>query len=182
MRNRASSISFTLLLLFSSPIVMSTALASPQSSSANDLIDQTCNNTPFFDLCSRILHSNPVPPSNPNDMALIMIKNIEENATDTLNYIQELIKRTSDHQLERQLSLCAEDYIPIVKYDLPQAVDALNRRNFPFASYSINYAGKEVDDCNKKFSGSQSPVADRNEIMRRLVGVTVAIIKLLHVM
>ena len=113
-------------------------------------------------------------------MALIMVNNIQANATDTLNYIEELIKQTSDQQLEQELAFCAESYIPVVKYILPQAADAISQDKFGFASYCISDAVKEVDACNKKFSGTnQSPLGDRNSIMQKLVDVAAAIVKLL---
>ncbi|MED6145640.1 hypothetical protein PIB30_027207 [Stylosanthes scabra] len=184
MRNKAST-TLTLVLL-SFTLVLSTTLVSSQSSSpsssngGDDLIDQICKKTPFYDLCSTILHSNPLTPkSDPKGMALIMVKNIEDNATDTLNYIQDLLKKTPDQQLEQQLAFCAESYIPVVKYILPQAYDALNQGKFGFASYCISDAEKELDACNKKFDGNQSPLGDRNGIMQKLVDVASAIVKLL---
>lgn len=146
-----------------------------------DLVDQICKKTPFYDLCSTILHSNPLTPkTDPKGMALIMVNNILANATDTLNYIEMLIKQTSDQQLEQQLAFCAESYIPVVKYILPQAADAINQGRFGFASYCIFDAEKELDACNKKFSGSaKSPLGDRTSIVQQLVDVAEAIVKLL---
>lgn len=146
-----------------------------------DLVDQICKKTPFYDLCSKILHSDPLTPkTDPKGMALIMVNNILANATDTLSYIEELIKQTSDQKLEQDLAFCAESYIPVVRYILPQAADAINQGRFGFASYCISDAEKEVDACNKKFSGlAQSPLGDRNNIMQKLVDVAAAIVKLL---
>ncbi|XP_061357042.1 cell wall / vacuolar inhibitor of fructosidase 1-like [Gastrolobium bilobum] len=146
-----------------------------------DLVDQICKKTPFYDLCSSILHSNPLSPNtDPKGMALIMVNDILTNATDTLSYIEQLIKQTSDPQLEQELAFCAESYIPVVKYILPQAADAISQGRFGFASYCISDAEKEVDACNKKFSdSSQSPISDRNSIMQKLVDVAAAIVKLL---
>lgn len=109
-----------------------------------------------------------------------MVNDILANATDTLSYIEELIKQTSDEQLEQQLAFCAESYIPVVKYILPQAADAINQGRFGFASYCIVDAQKEVNACDKKFSGStQSPIGDRDDILQKLSDVAAAILKLL---
>lgn len=146
----------------------------------DDLVDQICKKTPFYDLCSTILHANPLSPtSDPKGMALIMVNDLLANASDTLSYIEELIKQTSDKDLEQQLAFCAESYIPVVKYIIPQAAEAISQGRFGFASYSIVDAEKEIVACNKKFSGSSSVLGDRNSIMQKLVDVAAAIVKLL---
>lgn len=109
-----------------------------------------------------------------------MVNAILANATDTLNYIKKHIKITPDLELEDKLALCADSYSPVVMYILPQAADAINQGRFGFASYCIVDAQKEVNACDKKFSGStQAPLSDRNDIMQKLVDVAAAIIKLL---
>ncbi|KAK7303659.1 hypothetical protein RJT34_14571 [Clitoria ternatea] len=147
----------------------------------SDLVDQICKKTPFFDLCSSILHSNPLSPKTDlKGVALLMVNNILANASDTLSYIEGQIKQTSDRQLEQALAFCAESYIPVVKYILPQAADAISQSRFGFASYCISDAVKEVSTCDKKFSSfSQSPLGDRNDIVQKLVDVASSIIKLL---
>ncbi|XP_019426223.1 PREDICTED: uncharacterized protein LOC109334752 [Lupinus angustifolius] len=156
-------------------------LASMTNAENGDLVDQICKKTPFYDICNSTLHSNPLnPKSDLKSVALIMVNNILANATDTLSYIERLIKQNSGHGLEKALAFCAESYIPIVKYTLPQALDAINQGRFGFASYCISDAVKEVSTCESKFSGStQSPLADRNGFMQKLVDVASAIIKLL---
>ncbi|XP_027339321.1 pectinesterase inhibitor-like [Abrus precatorius] len=148
---------------------------------SGDLVDQICQKTPFYDLCSSILHSNPLSPKTDlKGVALLMVNNIVANATDTLSYIEGLIKQTSDRELEQALAFCAESYIPVVKYILPQAADAISQSRFGFASYCISDAVKEVSSCDKKFNGSNhSPLGDRNDIVQKLVDVASAIIKLL---
>nr|AFK46429.1 unknown [Medicago truncatula] len=165
-----SSFAIHIILLASIPFT---------SSQSNDLIDQICKKTPFYDLCSSILNSNPLAPKTDfKGVALVMVNNILTNASDTLNYIESLIKKTTDREMEKALAFCAESYIPVVKYTLPQAADAINQNRFGFASYCISDAVKEVNSCNKKFSGvGMSPLGDRNGIVQKLVDVASAIIK-----
>ncbi|KAL2341639.1 hypothetical protein Fmac_009579 [Flemingia macrophylla] len=146
-----------------------------------NLANQICKKTPFYDLCSSILHSNPLSlKPDLKGVALLMMNNILANASDTLSYIEGLIKNTSNRDLEQALAFCAESYIPLVKYILPQAVDAISQGRFGFASYCIFYALKEINSCDKKFSGaSQAPLRDRKNIVQKLVNVASAIIKLL---
>ncbi|KAK7264740.1 hypothetical protein RJT34_32350 [Clitoria ternatea] len=181
MRRNSLSVSFLLLQILLLSCIHFTPTQSSDENGDDDLVDQICKKTPFYDLCSSILKSNPLTPKNdPKGMALIMVNDILANATDTLNYIQELIKQTTDQNLEQQLAFCAELYIPVVKYILPQAADAINQGRFGFASYCIMDAQKEVTSCDKKFSGStQSPLGDRNGLIQKLVEVAAAIVKLL---
>lgn len=169
-----------LLLLLFTPTHQSSDLNDPND---GDLIDQICRKTPFYDLCISTLHSTPLAPTtDPKGIALAMVNNILANATDTLNYIEGLIKQTSDQNLEQALAFCAESYIPVVKYTLPQAADAISQGRFGFASYCINDAEKQVTNCDKKISGfsqNQSLLGDRNGILQKLVDVAAAIVKLL---
>ncbi|XP_028760120.1 cell wall / vacuolar inhibitor of fructosidase 1-like [Neltuma alba] len=182
----SSSSSFPLLLLalVASLLFTPTHQSSDLNTSSNgDFIDQICRKTPFYDLCIATLHSNPL--TRKPDLkgaALVMVNNLLANTSDTLNYIEGLIKQTSDQQLEQALAFCAESYIPIVKYTLPQAADAVSQGRFGFASYCISDAAKEINNCDKRFSGSaqnKSLLGDRNGVLQKLVGVASAIMKLL---
>ncbi|AES92007.2 uncharacterized protein [Medicago truncatula] len=145
----------------------------------DDLVDDICKKTPNSDLCSSILHSNPQ--ANTTDakgIAAIMVNDILENATNTLNYIQVLVNQTKDIELQRKFSICAETYIPLVKTVLPQAIDSINQNKYGLAAYSMVYVGKEIDSCNKKFSGSTtSPLGDRTDILHKLLDIAAAILK-----
>ncbi|XVF28180.1 hypothetical protein REPUB_Repub15cG0006700 [Reevesia pubescens] len=113
-------------------------------------------------------------------LASVMADILLANATETLSYIRAQINQTSDPQMERALAYCAELYIPVVKYNLPQAIDALSKGQFAFASDGISDAAKEADACEKNFSGSlKSPLSDRNKLLHSLSDVAVAIVKIL---
>ncbi|GAV71688.1 PMEI domain-containing protein [Cephalotus follicularis] len=147
----------------------------------DDLIDQTCKETPFYDLCVNTLE--PISRSTKTDvkgLAGIMANILLSNVTDTLNYIQVLIKQTTDQQLEKALANCAELYIPEVKYNLPQAIDALMKGDYAFANYVISDAAKEADACERSFSDStKSPLTCRNQLVSNLCDVAVGILNVL---
>lgn len=147
----------------------------------DNLINQICRRTPFRDLCIATLEPNTNSSSSDvKGLASIMANIVLGNASDTLNYIEGLIKQAPDPQQERALANCAELYIPVVRYELPQAIDALSKGHFGFANYCIADAGKQADACEKGFSGSaKSPLSDRNNLMKSLCGIAVAIINLL---
>ncbi|KAH9683910.1 PMEI domain-containing protein [Citrus sinensis] len=166
---------FLLLLLLLSVIV-------PVIIQCDDnLINQICRRTPFRDLCIATLEPNTNSSSSDvKGLASIMANIVLGNASDTLNYIEGLIKQAPDPQQERALANCAELYIPVVRYELPQAIDALSKGHFGFANYCIADAGKQADACEKGFSGSaKSPLSDRNNLVKSLCGIAIAIINLL---
>ncbi|KDP27948.1 hypothetical protein JCGZ_19028 [Jatropha curcas] len=173
---KSSSIASLPMILFYI-LLFSTSLPETQCS---DLINQICKKTPFYDLCVSSL--NPQSPvSDVKTVASTLANLILSNATDTLSYIQGLIKEGADPQLQKPLANCAELYIPVVRYNLPQAIDALTRGRFGFTSYLLSDAGKQADDCEKSFSGSnQSPLSFRNKLVSNLCDVAVAILKLLQ--
>ncbi|XP_039038502.1 cell wall / vacuolar inhibitor of fructosidase 1-like [Hibiscus syriacus] len=154
----------------------------PSTQSDDDLIDQICKKTPFYDLCTSTLKSNADPQNtDTKGLAGVMAGILLSNATDTLSYIRGQISETSDPQMERVLAYCAELYIPVVKYNLPQAIDALSKGRFEFASDGISDAAKQADACEKKLSGplKLSPLSERNRLLHSLSDVAVAIVKLL---
>ncbi|KAL3026966.1 hypothetical protein AAZX31_03G021800 [Glycine max] len=148
----AIQILFLLLASISIPFTLSQP-SFPWKDGNGDLVDQVCKKTPFYDLCSSILHSNPLSPKP--DLKGVAL-------------------------LVQSLAFCAESFIPIVKYILPQAADAISQGRFGFASYCISDVLKEVSSYDKKFSGAtQAPLGDRNDIVQKLVNMASAMVKLL---
>ncbi|KAI6685157.1 hypothetical protein NL676_031070 [Syzygium grande] len=147
-----------------------------------DLIEQTCRLTPFYELCLSSLRSDPQSgAADIRGLARIMAGSVLASASRTLDRIQELLSRAPDPESEQPLAYCAELYIPVVKYSLPQAIDALDKGQLGFAEYGLSDAGKEAEECEKNFSShGGSPVTEGNELVRDLVGVALAIIKILQ--
>ncbi|XP_061990507.1 cell wall / vacuolar inhibitor of fructosidase 1 [Rosa rugosa] len=149
-------------------------------SQSTDLISKTCKKTPHFDLCLSSLQSSPQSSnSDISGLAHIMADLVLSNATDTLDYIHGLLKQSPEEDLQKPLANCAELYIPVVKYTLPQSIDALSNGHYGFANYGISDAAKEAEACEKGFSG-ESPLTDRNTLVSSLAEVAVAIIKLVQ--
>ncbi|CAK7326309.1 unnamed protein product [Dovyalis caffra] len=139
-----------------------------------ELLDKTCKKTLDYNLCVSSLRSNSQSwDADVQGLAGIMANITLSNATDTLNYIQVKVNQTTDPKLERSLAYCAEVYIPVVQYILPQAIIALNSGRYGFAKYGISDAADEVDSCKGL---KESPLTDRNQLVQRLCGVTVAMV------
>ncbi|KAJ7980419.1 Pectinesterase inhibitor [Quillaja saponaria] len=178
MKNLACLFSLSEIVLLTVLLFESTQPSVLRRDENGDLIDQTCKQTPYSDLCVSSLKSNPQSSNTDlKGLALVMVNNVLANATETLNYIEGLIKQTTDQQLEQALAFCAELYIPVVKYSLPEAADAVSHGRFGFANYGISDAGNEAVTCEKKFSGSaKSPLTDRNKFVQKLSDVAAAIL------
>lgn len=178
---------FSPAYIFLFHISLSILLPSTQSSifpqeEPSNLIEKTCKKTPHYDLCISSLESNPQSSdADLNGLAKIMVSIVLSNTTSTLDYIQALLKEAPEPGLQRALANCAELYIPVVKYSLPQAIEALSEGHYGFANYGISDAAKEADACEKTFSGSiKSPLTDRNSIVHDLSDVATAIINALQ--
>ncbi|XP_062108835.1 cell wall / vacuolar inhibitor of fructosidase 1 [Humulus lupulus] len=147
----------------------------------NGLIENTCKKTPHYDLCVSTLESNPESSgSDLRGLAHVMVDTVLSKATDNLDFIRALLKQAPDEQLEKSLANCAEIYIPVVKYSLPQVIDALTGGHFGFANYGISDTAKQAQACEKNFSGfDKSPLAERNNLLHDLSEVAAAIINVL---
>nr|AGX27452.1 cell wall and vascular inhibitor of beta-fructosidase [Populus angustifolia]AGX27453.1 cell wall and vascular inhibitor of beta-fructosidase [Populus angustifolia]AGX27454.1 cell wall and vascular inhibitor of beta-fructosidase [Populus angustifolia]AGX27455.1 cell wall and vascular inhibitor of beta-fructosidase [Populus angustifolia]AGX27456.1 cell wall and vascular inhibitor of beta-fructosidase [Populus angustifolia] len=172
MRTSVSSLSILLLyiLLLSAPLPLT---------QCGDLVGQICKKTPFYDLC--VLSLQPNSGTDVKTLASKMANLVLSNVTDTLSFIQGLVKQETGTSLERPLADCAELYIPVVKYNLPQAIDSLIRGRYGFANYVFSDVSKQADACEKNFSGEdESPLTDRNKLISNLCDVAVAIINILQ--
>ncbi|KAB1225605.1 Cell wall / vacuolar inhibitor of fructosidase 1 [Morella rubra] len=183
MRNSISATSVFLLLhvILFSVFLQSTQCSNFSTDESGNLLEEICKQTPLYDLCLSSLQSNPQ--SSKTDvkgLARIMADTLLANAADALNYIEGLIKQSPEPEVERSLAYCAELYIPVVKYTLPQAIDALTNGQYKFANFGISDAAKEADACEKKLSGStKSPLSDWNNLVENLSDVAVAIVNIL---
>ncbi|RID80348.1 hypothetical protein BRARA_A03018 [Brassica rapa] len=169
-----SPLSLSLFLLFLLPFL---------AQSSDDLIDTICKATPFFDLCEASLR--PLSPSPPDtkSIASAMANVVLGNMTDTLGYIQSLIRHSQDPAAERALAQCAELYRPVVRFNIPQAIEAMGRGEFGFAMYVLGDAQKQSDSCQKWINSagaddeSSVPLTARNKLVKNLCDVEISVIK-----
>ncbi|KAJ9153455.1 hypothetical protein P3X46_026890 [Hevea brasiliensis] len=148
----------------------------------SNLIDQTCKQTPYYELCVWSLISNPHSFSTDvKGLAKIMAFTIEAKATHTLERINHLLEYSSNlTQKELQgLRACADRYSVIIKGDVPQAIDALRTGNYKFAQEGINDAAIEAISCEEEFSGQSSPLSDMNSMVHDVSVVASSIVKII---
>ncbi|XP_010465741.1 PREDICTED: cell wall / vacuolar inhibitor of fructosidase 1-like [Camelina sativa] len=150
---------------------------------SDDLIDKICQATPFCDLCEASLRPLSPSPSDPKSLAAAMASVVLGNMTDTLGYIQTLIRHTHDPAAERALAQCAELYRPVVKFNIPQAMEAMRRGKFGLAIYVLGDTEKQTDSCQKGITNAgaddESSVAltARNKLVKNLCDVAMSVIK-----
>ncbi|XP_013695927.1 LOW QUALITY PROTEIN: uncharacterized protein LOC106400057 [Brassica napus] len=149
--------------------------------SSDDLIDTICKATPFFDLCEASLRSLSPSPPDTKSIASAMANVVLGNMTDTLGYIQSLIRHSQDPAAER--AQCAEVYRPVVRFNIPQAIEAMGRGEFGFAMYVLGDAQKQSDSCQKWINSagaddeSSVPLTARNKLVKNLCDVAISVIK-----
>ncbi|XWS14230.1 hypothetical protein CRYUN_Cryun36dG0105300 [Craigia yunnanensis] len=133
----------------------------------NNLIETTCKQTPFFNLCVSTLQSDPrSSTADVAGLAHIAADSVNAKATATLNQITGLLKSAKDPNLQKALQSCVDSYNTIVKADIPVAIEAIVKGNPKFAVQSATDAANEAQDCEKSFANPpKSPVSDSNKAM-----------------
>lgn len=149
----------------------------------DNLIEQTCKETPNYDLCISSLQSDPRSSnSDVKELAIIMIDVIKDKATQTLNHINHLLNNSSSSQnigVKQELNSCTRQYSTIVKIDVLEASQYLSKGLFKIAEENINNAGVQANSCEEGLSGG-SILSDKNQFMNDLVAVVTAIIRSLY--
>ncbi|KAJ7955264.1 Pectinesterase inhibitor-like protein [Quillaja saponaria] len=144
-----------------------------------NLIDQTCKKTPNYDVCVSSLQSDPR--SNDADVrgqARILVDVINSDSTQTLNEIKKLLQGSPEPTVKEALQACADKYNAILKGDVPQAVEGLDKGNFKFAESGANDAANEADSCERGLS-SKSTLTKLNTQVQDVAVVTAAVVRLL---
>ena len=159
--------------------VVSLSLTQIQFSRA-DLVDQTCKQTPNYDLCVKTLRADPrSSTADVTGLALVTVDAIKAKATATLDRINGLLGTTPDPKTKAALSHCGELYDnAVLKADIPSAIEALKKGNPKFAEQGVNDAANEADSCERAFGGA-SPISSFNRSVSDLSRVASAIIGLL---
>ncbi|XP_047264290.1 cell wall / vacuolar inhibitor of fructosidase 1-like [Capsicum annuum] len=144
----------------------------------NNLVETTCKNTPNYNLFIKTLLSNKRSTSGYiTTLALIVVDAIKAKA----NQVSEIISmlRSSSPPKARRVSLkeCALSYKVILTVSLPEAIEALTKRNLKFAEDGMVGCFGVSQDCEENFKRSISPLTGLNTAVHELSGVGRAIIR-----
>lgn len=172
--------SLLVLLLFIFPV----HAAIPSIINGN-LINKTCKQTPYYELCVRSLISNPHSfNTDVKGLARIMILTIDAKATHALKHINNLLQRSSrDNSLSekerRELKACADRYSVIIKGDVPQAIDAMRTGDYKFAEEGTYDAAAEAMSCEEEITGHHSQLSDMNMMVHDVSVVAGSIVQII---
>ncbi|CAH2035973.1 unnamed protein product [Thlaspi arvense] len=141
------------------------------------IIEKTCKETPDFNLCVSLLHSDPRGSSaDTSGLALILVDKIKGLATKTLNEINNLYKKRPE--LKYALDECSKRYKTILKADVPEAIEAISKGVPKFGEDGVIDAGVEASVCEERFEG-KSPLTSLTNSMQKISNVTKAIVRML---
>ncbi|XWS21958.1 hypothetical protein CRYUN_Cryun30bG0102700 [Craigia yunnanensis] len=171
---------------FSTPIVTNISGSRVLSSSTfrptlllGNLIERTCRQTPFYDLCIWTLTSNPESRNvDVKKLAEIMVDSLKTKATDTLDLIDELLQDglALEPAMQKALTSCAERYNVIIRGDVPEIIEALKTGNYEYAERGTNDAAIEANSCEMEFPG-KSPLTDMNKVVHDVSVIATSIVK-----
>ncbi|CAJ2654066.1 unnamed protein product [Trifolium pratense] len=148
----------------------------PKNNNGN-LIQQTCKQTPNYEICIQYLKSDPrSSDADITGLALIMVDIIKSKANTTLNKINQLIKKKQEPSQKEALNSCAGRYKAILVADVPKSVAALKQGDPKFAEDGANDAAVEATTCENGFKG-KSPLSNENIAMHDVAAITAAIVK-----
>ncbi|XP_073224910.1 pectinesterase inhibitor-like [Cicer arietinum] len=126
------------------------------------------------DICSKHVHPtnckiilNTIPGvstdgADLNSLSLYLINSAHVNAFDTITYIHNLMKNTTDSQLIQRYASCSMDYNNVL-LTLTHAKDSLNAGNFRDMNNDGSIVVTNVKDCENK--APQAPSALHNQYL-----------------
>ncbi|KAJ8759501.1 hypothetical protein K2173_007114 [Erythroxylum novogranatense] len=142
------------------------------------LIDRTCKQTPYYDVCVKTLLSNPQSyDTDEEGLARIMVSNVEARATQTLNHVNKWLEQPGlESNIRQALISCAHRYNAIVGEDIPQAIKGLNTERYMLAEQASYDVATEAMSCEEDFS-NKSPLTYMNMRVHDISIVAASIIK-----
>ncbi|KAB2599280.1 cell wall / vacuolar inhibitor of fructosidase 1-like [Pyrus ussuriensis x Pyrus communis] len=139
------------------------------------LVDQTCKQTPNFDLCETLLRSDPrsLNAEDAKGLASIMVDIVQAKATKSMDKINGLLKSPGENQA--LFTSCIDNYNTIIDDDIPQASEAFSNDDNITAEDRLKDVTFEVDLCDKQFSGPSNPLKDVNKDVHDAASIAAAI-------
>ncbi|XP_059644525.1 cell wall / vacuolar inhibitor of fructosidase 2 [Cornus florida] len=168
---------FLLLLILSIPVVF--------VSGDTNLIQKTCKNTKYYDLCISSLKSNPTSPkADTKGLAVIMVGIGMANATATSSYLSSQgLSTTNDTLMKKVLKECAAKY-SYAGDALQASLQDLAADSFDYAFMHAMAAADYPNACHnafKRYPGLAYPpeLALREDGLKHICDVVSGIIDLL---
>lgn len=169
-----------LALSFTFVLISQNSALELQGRGAN-LIETTCERTPFYKLCVSTLQSDPRSSSaDVAGLAHIAADKLKAKAAATLGQITGLLKAAKDPKLKIALRDCVDYYNAIIKYDVPEAIEAVAKGDPKFGVEGATDAANEADACERGFQNQlRFPISASNKAVHDLSAVVASIVQLL---
>ncbi|XP_022879523.1 cell wall / vacuolar inhibitor of fructosidase 2-like [Olea europaea var. sylvestris] len=149
----------------------------------SDLIQKTCKNTKYYDLCISSLKSDSTSSkSDTKGLAVIMVKVGISNATATNSYLStQLSTSTNDTLMKKVMKECAQKYA-FASDSLRNSVQDLGAELYDYAYMHVMAAADYPNACKnafKRYSGLVYPpeIAVREEGLKHICDVVMSIIE-----
>lgn len=174
---------FSWFLLFLS-IILTTSSVYPSSSAHgnSDLIQKTCKNTKYYDLCVSSLKSDASSrKADAKGLALIMIKVGIANATATNSYLSlQMVNVPNDTLMKKVMQECVDMYAS-ANDSLQNSVQDLSMEMYDYAYLHVLAAADYPNSCHNAFNrypGTSYPseLALREDGLKRICDVVLGII------
>ncbi|KAJ9181776.1 hypothetical protein P3X46_005834 [Hevea brasiliensis] len=141
------------------------------------LIEYICKKTPNYTLCVSFLYTYPESATaDVKGLAVMMVRIVQAKAIMTLNKIKELLE--SSPELMLPLFYCAKKYNAILRADIPEAIEALDKGFYKFSKAGTDDAATEAKLCEQNFHG-KSPLTYMNSVVHDTSAVASAIVQIL---
>ncbi|KAG8383808.1 hypothetical protein BUALT_Bualt04G0052300 [Buddleja alternifolia] len=148
----------------------------------SDLIQKTCKNTQYYDLCVSLLKSdNSSAKADTKGLALIMVKLGMANATATNSYLSfKMTSTTNDTLMKKVMKECADKYAS-ANDALQNSVQDLSDEVYDYAYIHVMAAADYPNACHdafKRYPGLVYPheLAIREDGLKRICDVILGII------
>ncbi|KAL4380913.1 cell wall / vacuolar inhibitor of fructosidase 1 [Arachis duranensis] len=170
------SLIFTILVLITMPIGQCMVFHSNDET----LIQSTCNQTIYPNLCVQILNSYP---SSRNadlrGLALNMVDFMKSRSIVAVNKIHRL-QQGATGRFKGALDSCIGHYNDgILKGDVPEAISGIQFNNPKFAENAVADAANEAYLCEQEFNGN-SPLNNENKAVRDGANMARVIVRMLY--
>ncbi|KAK8504987.1 hypothetical protein V6N13_022834 [Hibiscus sabdariffa] len=154
----------------------------PLCHSSDSLIESTCQQTSYYDLCIYTLQSDPRSSTmGLHGLARVAGNGLNETAADNLDLVSELLGSTNNPKLNNALKVCIGSYNTIIKVDVPGAIEAAQRNNPNLAIDYTRDAEKQVETCEKSFGENEieSPISAINTVAHQLIVILQSIVTII---
>lgn len=171
--NSGSSQNMAFIIRLSSCLVLLFVAFSPaagKGDTGGDLIESTCSDTNYYELCVTTFLSDPKSLKVPyKDLGPIMAKLVLANATSIRSYIEQRMDEEKESQMKKVLKKCYKNYSTIIS-NLKSVMGEFKDLNFQPIVGAMRSAQKKAVACEGEFKkeGLKSPVSKRNELMAKL--------------